>query len=66
VYELAQVEQVTNNEVFKVNSITILIDPSVVHHLDGDVVIDHNQNYGFILKNNYEILTFGMKLIKDA
>jgi hypothetical protein len=38
----------------------------VIHHLDGDVVIDHNQNYGFILKNNYEILTFGMKLIKDA
>ncbi|PLT33519.1 hypothetical protein [Bacillus sp. V5-8f] len=64
-YELAQVEQVNNDEVFKVDEITILIDPLVINHLDGDIVIDHKSNYGFILKNSYEILTFGMKLIKN-
>jgi hypothetical protein len=63
-YELAQVEQISNEEIFKVEAITILIDPLVMSHLDGDIVIDHKKNYGFILKNNYEILTFGMKLIK--
>jgi hypothetical protein len=66
VYELAQVEQINDEEVFKVDAITILIDPLVVSHLDGDVVIDHKQNYGFILKNSYEILTFGMKLNKKS
>jgi hypothetical protein len=63
-YELAQVEQISNEEIFKVEAITILIDPLVMSHLDGDIVIDHKKNYGFILKNNFEILTFGMKLIK--
>jgi hypothetical protein len=66
VYELAQVEQVNNEETFKVENITILIDPLVVSHLDGDIVIDHKKNYGFILKNSYEILTFGMKLNKKS
>ena len=61
-YELAQVEQAENDEVFKIDDITILIDSLVISHLDGDVVIDHNKNYGYILKNSYEILTFGMKL----
>ncbi|MED4223942.1 hypothetical protein [Neobacillus cucumis] len=65
-YELAQVEQVENEEVFKIDVITILIDPSVINHLDGDIVINHNKNYGFILKNSYEILTFGMKLITNS
>jgi Fe-S cluster assembly iron-binding protein IscA len=63
-YELAQVEQLNNDEVFKIDEITILIDPQVISHLDGDIVIDHNKNYGFILKNNFEILTFGMKINK--
>jgi hypothetical protein len=66
VYELAQVEQRNNEEIFKVEAITILIDPLVISHLDGDIVIDHKKNYGFILKNNYEILTFGMKLTKKS
>ena len=65
-YELAQVEQLKNDEVFKAGEISILIDPLVVSHLDGDIVIDHKTNYGFILKNNYEILTFGMKLINNV
>ncbi|TDL71109.1 hypothetical protein E2R56_18985 [Rhodococcus qingshengii] len=65
-YELAQVEQINNEEIFKVEAITILIDPLVINHLDGDIVIDHKKNYGFILKNNYEILTFGMKLNKKS
>ena len=64
-YELAQVEHVNNDKVFKVDEITIFIDPLVITHLDGDIVIDHNKNYGFILKNNYEILTFGMKINKS-
>ena len=63
-YELAQAEQLNHDEVFKVGEISILIDPLVVSHLDGDIVIHHQTNYGFILKNNYEILTFGMKLLK--
>lgn len=62
VYELVQVEQVKNEEVFKVDEITILIDPIVIRHLSGDIVIDHKRMYGFILKNSYEVLTFGMKL----
>jgi hypothetical protein len=66
VYELAQVEQRNNEEIVKVEAITILIDPLVISHLDGDIVIDHKQNYGFILKNSYEILTFGMKLNKKS
>ena len=66
VYELAQVEQRNNEEIVKVEAITILIDPLVISHLDGDIVIDHKKNYGFILKNNYEILTFGMKLTKKS
>ncbi|MEH7495040.1 hypothetical protein [Neobacillus niacini] len=63
-YELAQVEQVDNEEIFKVETITILIDPLVINHLDEDIIIDHKKNYGFMLKNSYEILTFGMKLVK--
>ena len=59
-YELAQVEQGITAEVFKIDEIAVLIDPLVISHLDGDVVIDHTKNYGFILKNSYEILTFGM------
>jgi hypothetical protein len=66
VYELAQVEQIKNEEVFKVDEITILIEPLVISHLDGDIFIDHKNNYGFILKNNFEVLTFGMKLIKNV
>ncbi|MBT2659287.1 hypothetical protein J7E81_29585 [Bacillus sp. ISL-18] len=65
-YELAQVEQAENEEIFNVDGITILIDPLVILHLDGDIVIDHNKNYGFILKNSYEILTFGMNLKKNS
>jgi hypothetical protein len=65
VYELAQVEQIKNSEVFKVGEITVLIDLLVSSHLGGDIVIDHNKTYGFILKNSQEILTFGMKLIKS-
>jgi len=65
-YELAQVEQSENEEIFKVDGITILIDPLVIRHLDGDIVIDHNKNYGFILKNSYEILTFGMNFKKNS
>jgi hypothetical protein len=65
-YELAQAEQMKNDEVFQVGQISISIDPLVVSHLDGDIVIDHKNNYGFILKNNYEILTFGMKLINNV
>ncbi|WP_335493882.1 hypothetical protein [Neobacillus niacini] len=38
----------------------------VISHLDGDITIDHKKNYGFILKNDYEILTFGMKLKKAS
>lgn len=64
-YELAQVEQIKNDEIFKVDDITVLIDPPVISHLDGDITIDHNKNYGFILKNSYEILTFGMRLIRN-
>ena len=64
VYELAQVEQINNEEIFKVGAITILIDPLVISHLEEDIVLDHKGNYGFILKNSYEILTFGMKLMK--
>lgn len=63
-YELAQVEQTKDDEIFKVDQITVFIDPLVISHLDGDVVIDHTKNYGFILKNNFEVLTFGMKLMK--
>ncbi|WP_251554851.1 hypothetical protein [Neobacillus muris] len=66
-YELAQAEQGENtDEMFKNGEITIIIDRLVINHLDGDIVIDHNKNYGFILKNNYEILTFGMKLTKNS
>jgi hypothetical protein len=65
VYELAQGEQVKSDESFEVDDITILIDPAIISHLDGDIVIDHNKSYGFILKNNYEVLTFGMKLKKS-
>jgi hypothetical protein len=36
----------------------------VISHLEEDIIIDFKTNYGFILKNNYEILTFGMKLMK--
>lgn len=63
-YELAQVEQISNEESFNIDGMTILIDPVVINHLDEDIVIDHKKNYGFILKNNYEILTFGMKFSK--
>ena len=65
-YELAQVEQGITDEVFKIDEITVLIDPLVISHLDGDVVIDHTKNYGFILKNSYEILTFGMNFKKNS
>ncbi|MBM6617906.1 hypothetical protein [Bacillus suaedaesalsae] len=64
-YELAQGEQAENDQVFNVGEITILIDPVVISHLDGDIVIDHNKNYGFILKNNFEVLNFGMKLVTN-
>ncbi|MEH7180156.1 hypothetical protein [Neobacillus vireti] len=63
-YELAQAEQMENDEVFKVAEISVLIDPVVISHLDGDIVIDHKTNYGFILKNSFEVLTFGMKLVQ--
>lgn len=55
-----------DDEVVKVEGITTLIDPTVISHLDGDITIDHKKNYGFILKNDYEILTFGMKLKKTS
>ncbi|WP_053367793.1 hypothetical protein [Bacillus sp. FJAT-27245] len=65
-YELAQVEQIKDEEVFKEGEITIVIDRHTVSDLDGDIVIDHKSNYGFILKNSFEILTFGMKVIKSS
>ncbi len=65
-YELAQVEQINDEEIFKVDEMTILLDPLVIRHLDDDIIIDYKKNYGFILKNSYEILTFGMKLIKES
>lgn len=61
-YELAQGEQVEHDEVYLFEEITILVSPEVQAYLDGDIVIDHTRNYGYILKNDYEILTFGMKL----
>ncbi|RXI96522.1 hypothetical protein DS745_22705 [Anaerobacillus alkaliphilus] len=64
-YELAQVEQVVDVETFRVDEITVLIEPLVVSHLDRDIVIDYTKSYGFLLKNSNEILTFGMKLIKS-
>lgn len=63
-YELAQVEQNENKDAFAYDEITLYIDPPLMERLDGDIVIDHNKNYGFILKNSNEILTFGMKLLK--
>lgn len=62
-YELAQAEQEGNDEIFKVDKVTVLIEPIVVTHLDGDIVID-DSNYGFILKNSNEVLTYGMKVAK--
>ncbi|MDQ1145694.1 Fe-S cluster assembly iron-binding protein IscA [Bacillus sp. SORGH_AS 510] len=62
VYELAQDEQVEHDEVYLFEEITILVSPEVQAYLDGDIVIDHTKNYGYVLKNDYEILTFGMKL----
>jgi hypothetical protein len=64
VYELAQDEQVEHDEVYLFEEITILVSPEVQAYLDGDIVIDHTKNYGYVLKNDYEILTFGMKLKK--
>lgn len=61
-YELAQDEQVEHDEVYLFEEITILVSPEVQAYLDGDIVIDHTRNYGYVLKNDYEILTFGMKL----
>ncbi|WP_246943540.1 hypothetical protein [Bacillus pinisoli] len=65
-YELAQAEQGPNDEVFKIDDMTILIEPLVVSRLDLDIIIDHNKNYGFVLKNSNEILSFGMKLNKSS
>ncbi|WP_409300470.1 hypothetical protein [Peribacillus sp. SCS-155] len=65
-YELAQVEQVKNEQSFIIGEITILIDDQAIGHLDENIVIDHKNNYGFILKNSNEILTFGMRLIKSS
>jgi hypothetical protein len=64
VYELAQDEQVEHDEVYLFEEITILVSPEVQAYLDGDIVIDHTKNYGYVLKNDYEILTFGMRLKK--
>ncbi|WP_413298951.1 hypothetical protein AA0X95_14480 [Bacillus sp. 1P10SD] len=61
-YELAQDEQVEHDEVYLFEEITFLVSPEVQAYLDGDIVIDHTKNYGYVLKNDYEILTFGMKL----
>ena len=63
-YELAQDEQVEHDEVYLFEEITILVSHEVQAYLDGDIVIDHTKNYGYVLKNDYEILTFGMKLKK--
>ncbi|MDR6123054.1 Fe-S cluster assembly iron-binding protein IscA [Bacillus sp. SLBN-46] len=63
-YELAQDEQVEHDEVYLFEEITILVSPEVQAYLDGDIVIDHTKNYGYVLKNDYEILTFGMRLKK--
>ena len=65
VYELAQDEQLEHDEVYLFEEITILVSPEVQAYLDGDIVIDHTKNYGYVLKNDYEILTFGMKLKKS-
>ncbi|PGT77934.1 hypothetical protein [Bacillus sp. AFS040349] len=64
-YQLAQVEQIKKGEGTKVGEITVVIDSQVISHLGGDIIIDHNNMYGFILKNEYEVLTFGMKWIKS-
>ncbi|MEH7303178.1 hypothetical protein [Neobacillus drentensis] len=64
-YELAQDEQLEHDEVYLFEEITILVNPEVQAYLDGDIVIDHTKNYGYVLKNDYEILTFGMKLKKS-
>ena len=63
-YELAQDEQVEHDEVYLFEEITILVSQEVQTYLDGNIVIDHTKNYGYVLKNDYEILTFGMKLKK--
>ncbi|KKK39074.1 hypothetical protein WQ57_04625 [Mesobacillus campisalis] len=63
-YELAQAEQSENDEGFTIDGITILIEPEVIRHIDEDIIIDHKKNYGFILKTSFEILSFGMKLVK--
>lgn len=63
-YELAQVEQVGTDDVFTAGNITVVMEPIVVDHLERDIVIEYKSNYGYILKNSFEILTFGMKLVK--
>lgn len=61
-FELAQDEQAGNDEVYQIDEITILVNPTAKKYLEGNIVIDHKQNYGFVIKNSYEILTFGMKV----
>jgi Fe-S cluster assembly iron-binding protein IscA len=64
-YELAQDEQMENDEVHSNDDISILVNPDSKKYLEGDIIIDYKQNYGYVLKNSYEILTFGMKLRSD-
>lgn len=61
-FELAQDEQAGNDEVYQIDEITILVNQTAKKYLEGNIVIDHKQNYGFVIKNSYEILTFGMKV----
>lgn len=64
VYELAQDEQGEHDKAYSFDEITIIVSPEVQATLDGNIIIDHTKNYGYVLKNDYEILTFGMKLNK--
>lgn len=61
-YELAQDEQEKNDEVYSFEDVNMVVNPESKEHLDGDIVIDYKQNYGYVLKNSYEILSFGMRL----
>nr|WP_263326418.1 hypothetical protein [Neobacillus sp. Marseille-Q6967] len=61
-YELAQDEQEKNDEVYSFEDVSIVVNPESKEHLDGDIVIDYKQNYGYVLKNSFEILSFGMRL----
>jgi hypothetical protein len=47
--------------VYTFDELNLLVNPFAEKHLEGKVVIDYKQNYGYVLKNSFEILSFGMK-----